>query len=1014
VLDFGFHPRSLPKFRRLFQVQSFLSKLLARLRIVSVLGQFCFLISLQAQGLSPQEAAKRMTLPEGFEVNVFASEPEIRQPVASCWDHKGRLWVIEYLQYPVPEGLKPLTVDVYLRTEYDRIPEPPPRGPRGKDRIKILEDTDGDGKADKVTTFLEGLNLASAIAVGYDGVFVGQAPYLLHYSDKNHDDKPDGDPEVLLKGFGLQDAHAVVNSLAWGPDGWLYGAQGSTVTARIQGVEFQQGIWRYHFPTKRFELFAEGGGNTWGLDFDKSGQAFGSSNGGFITFHMTQGGNYWKGFSKHGPLHNPYSYGYFDCIPYDGSKKGGHVTPGGIFYRGAAFPSEFQDAFIGGNLLSNTVYWHKIKPVGSTYGGSFGGTLIQANDPWFRPIDLLTGPDDAVYVVDWYDKRASHLDPRDNWDKSNGRIYRIAPKGTKPAVKYDLTKESVEQLVARLDQPHPFFARQALEELLFRNDSKIATSLAESLFFETDRNQESKLNRLWALGAMGLHDKTLIMELLKHPSAPIREWTIRFLGNDNLLTRALADKLEDLASDEKSPAVRLQLAASCRRWPTGMMLPILDKLTAHDEDAKDGFIPLTIWWTVQHHFLELPEVMMEWLGGSSVRNRPLVRDTLMPRLARMMTAQANTESWLRLNQLYELGTISEQAVIAKEIEQGASLPASKQLPEAWKKRLGEASESAGTDTPMFRAALKFGQDKAVLRATGLVLNPATPIATRRGLLGGVTASKSENTGTVLEKLLHDPQTPVALTGDVLTALAGVRNDAIAELLLQKYPDWSADLQQKVVATLATRPAWALSLLKAIESGKVQKTQLSSAQAQGIDRLGDKALSARLEQIWGRPLRPTSESRVRRIAEIRGVLPEGDKGAALRGKEVFKKNCATCHQLFGDGMALGPELNGADRGNLDFLLTSIVDPSSQVRGEYQSVQVALKDGRVLHGLLADRSDSVVSVIDAARQITKVPKGEVEEMKVSEVSLMPEGILDKLSDTEIRDLFRYLQSPSPPLP
>ena len=119
-----------------------------------------------------------------------------------------------------------------------------------------------------MTTFIEGLNLASAIAVGYDGVFIGQAPYLLHYVDKNHDDKPDGDPEILLKGFGLQDAHAVVNSLAWGPDGWLYGAQGSTVTARIQGVEFQQGIWRYHYPTKRFELCAEGGGNTWGLDFD--------------------------------------------------------------------------------------------------------------------------------------------------------------------------------------------------------------------------------------------------------------------------------------------------------------------------------------------------------------------------------------------------------------------------------------------------------------------------------------------------------------------------------------------------------------------------------------------------------------------------------------------------------------------------------------------------------------------------------------------------------------------------
>ena len=239
----------------------------------------------------------------------------------------------------------------------------------------------------------------------------------------------------------------------------------------------------------------------------------------------------------------------------------------------------------------------------------------------------------------------------------------------------------------------------------------------------------------------------------------------------------------------------------------------------------------------------------------------------------------------------------------------------------------------------------------------------------------------------------------------------MRNDALADELLARFAEWPADLQQKTVATLATRPAWAKALLGAIATGKVPKAVLTPTQAQGIDRLGDKALSAKLEQVWGRPLRPTSESRVRRIAEIRGILPEGDKGVAERGREVFKKNCATCHQLFGDGMALGPELNGADRGNLDFLLTSIVDPSSQIRGEYQSVQVALKDGRVLHGLLADRSETVVSVIDANRQVTKVPKGEVEEMNVSDVSLMPEAILDKLPDNEIRDLFRYLQSPGP---
>src|SRR6516164_2193593 len=204
-----------------------------------------------AGGFTPEEAVRRMIVPQGFHVEVFAAEPMVRQPVSACFDERGRLWVVEYLQYPNPAGLKPVTVDQYLRTEYDKVPEPPPRGVRGADRIKILEDTDGDGRADKAKVFVEGLNLASGLALGYGGVFVGQAPYLLFYPDRDRDDRPDGDPEVLLSGFGLQDAHATVNSMAWGPDGWLYGAQGSTVTANIRGHEFQQAIWRFHTRDRR-------------------------------------------------------------------------------------------------------------------------------------------------------------------------------------------------------------------------------------------------------------------------------------------------------------------------------------------------------------------------------------------------------------------------------------------------------------------------------------------------------------------------------------------------------------------------------------------------------------------------------------------------------------------------------------------------------------------------------------------------------------------------------------------
>ncbi|HEY1858956.1 MAG TPA: PVC-type heme-binding CxxCH protein [Gemmataceae bacterium] len=198
------------------------------------------------QGFSPEDAVKRMKVPDGFEVKLAACEPDVRQPVSISFDDKGRLWVLQYLQYPTPAGLKPVKVDQFLRTEYDRIPEPPPNGPKGADKLTILEDRKGDGHYTKVKDFVTGLNLASGFALGHGGVYVAQPPYLLFYADKDGDDVPDGDPEVLLSGFGMQDAHAFANSLQWGPDGWLYGAHGSTVTANIRGIEFQQGIWRYH------------------------------------------------------------------------------------------------------------------------------------------------------------------------------------------------------------------------------------------------------------------------------------------------------------------------------------------------------------------------------------------------------------------------------------------------------------------------------------------------------------------------------------------------------------------------------------------------------------------------------------------------------------------------------------------------------------------------------------------------------------------------------------------------
>ncbi|MHC5544663.1 PVC-type heme-binding CxxCH protein, partial [Singulisphaera rosea] len=277
------------------------------------------------------------------------------------------------------------------------------------------------GRADHAKDFLSDLNLASGLAFGHGGVFVAQAPYLLFYPDRNRDDVPDGDPEVLLTGFGMEDAHSVVNSLTWGPDGWLYGLQGSTVTAKIRGIEFQQGVWRYHPKTRRFELFCEGGGNMWGLDFDRHGNLFACTNyGGSVMLHGVQGGYYWKSFGKHGPLHNPYTFGYFDHVAHVGV-RGGHVSVGGFFYDAEGFPESYRGKFLSGDLLDHSAHWHKVERLGSTFKATQEGDLLRGNDTWFAPSDMTLGPVGSVYITDWHDKRTAHPDPDADWDRSNGR-----------------------------------------------------------------------------------------------------------------------------------------------------------------------------------------------------------------------------------------------------------------------------------------------------------------------------------------------------------------------------------------------------------------------------------------------------------------------------------------------------------------------------------------------------------------------------------------------------------------
>ncbi|MFM8479203.1 MAG: PVC-type heme-binding CxxCH protein, partial [Planctomycetaceae bacterium] len=642
----------------------------------SAAGALCFLLFLlmlsdaRAQGLPAAQAVRQMHLPAGFEVTLTAAEPLVRQPVAIEFDDRGRLWVIQYLQYPNPEGLKRVQVDRYSRTVYDRVPEPPPRGPRGADRITILEDSDGDGRMDAGRDFVSGLNLATGLAFGHGGVFVLQTPYLLFYADRNRDDIPDGDPEVLLSGFGMEDAHSVANSLTWGPDGWLYGCQGSTVTARIRGTEFQQGIWRYHPVSREFELFCEGGGNAWGLDFDRTGRLLYSTNyGGFTLVHGIQGAYYVKSFGKHGALHNPHAYGYFEHAPHE-NFRGGHVTVGGIVYQGHTFPAEYRGRYIAGDLLGHGVYWHHIHRRGSTVSTAHGGELLQSADPWFAPTDVTTGPDGALYITDWHDARTAHPDPDADWDRSNGRIYRIAAAGTAAAAAIDFSRLSGDELRELHQHPNQWYVRRARCELarrMYAQDSPASTAstdrqppvdllplqqkfLATAL---TTADETAALEALWSLNTLEGFTESVALQLLQSPHPGVRFWTLRFIGDRREVSVELAHRLDELAEQEPDVEVLQQLAATAARLPAAVAVPMINANINRDDHNDDPCLPLLWWWAVEKHSVSGREEVLRRFVRPTLWKSQLGRDFLLPRLIRRYAAEGTAAGHDSLLQLLQ-------------------------------------------------------------------------------------------------------------------------------------------------------------------------------------------------------------------------------------------------------------------------------------------------------------------------------------------------------------------------
>ncbi len=988
------------------------------------------------QGYAPKTAAQKMDVADGLQVKLFASEPEVRQPSLVKCDERGRLWVIQYLQYPNPAGLKRAKIDRWSRTVYDRVPEPPPHGPRGADRITILEDTDGDGQADQFKDFVSGLNIATGLAFGHGGVYVLQLPYLLFYPDRNRDDVPDSDPEVLLKGFGMQDTQSVANHLTWGPDGWLYGLNGSTSTCNIRGIEFQQGVWRYHPLTKEFELFAEGGGNIYGLTFDRKGNLFYSSNGGALFWHAVQGGYYRKSFGKHGPLHNLYTYGYFPHVKHSGV-TGGHIVLGGTIYDADAFPETFHRSFIGANFLGHSASWWRVKPRGSTFEAQQVGTLLDSNDTWFSPTDLALGPDGSIYISDFHDQRTAHPDPDAEWNRSNGRVYKIEAQNAKPMLGLDLERLSSAELVDHLTHPNGWYSAQARRILAHRRDISVHADLRRRIAQATD--EDSALQHLWALHVSGgLRDGVAVDLLNLTVPEYVRAWTIRLLGDRREVIPEHAKQLISLARTDPSVVVRSQLAASAKRFPGNVALPILAALLQRDLDAQDPHIPLLIWWALESKALpDIFESVVELFTKPGMWNTSMKRDNAQ-RLVRRYAAEGTTKGYDAALKLAGAAPARHLEAVVQALDQGLAergatlaglgqgglfeeVAAVKGEPAREPERKYQALTASlrgwirnnwsaePRDLNRTRLAVRAGVEEPYQAVLDVLRDPESREDRLIAMLDLLRdLGRPDCIPAVLKQFDLRHSTTVRL--HTLDVLARFESADVSQRLLDSYPQASSAEKRKIRGILLSRHATARAFLNAVDQSRFPAAAVAVSELRQLALYSDDEIDEQVRKHWGNIRPGTTEEKLAVMRRYRNDLNAGE-GDPRRGHLLFIEHCASCHRLFGEGGTLGTDLTGANRSDQAALLAALVDPSATVRTEYVTYLVRTRSGRTVRGVVEHEDAAGVTLVDSAHQKTRIARGDVTSMEVVPESLMPENLLDRLAPQDLRDLFRYLQQDAP---
>ena len=1001
-------------------------------------------------GLKPEEAAKAMTLPPGFRAQLFAGEPDVQQPVAFALDDRGRLWVAEAYSYPIrqPEG-------------------------QGKDRIVVLEDQDGDGTFDRRTVFVEGLNLVSGLEVGFGGVWVGAAPYLMFIPIADGDaPKPAGEPKILLDGWGYGDTHETMNTFSWGPDGWLYGCHGvfthSVVgkpgTAEDARVKINAGIWRYHPTQHRFEVFAEGTSNPWGLDFNEYGHAIIEACVIPHLWHIVQGAHYTRQAGQH---FNPHLYGNITTIadhahfagktPHGGNGRsdsagGGHAHAGLMVYLGGSWPEKYRGQAFMNNIHGARINMDILEPKGSGYVGKHGADFIFFNDAWSQIVNLQYDQDGSLYLIDWYDKQQCHTRNVGDHDRANGRIFKVVYGETKTTA-VDMTKLNDSQLITEQLKKQEWRVRHARRILQERATAgkvgQLEISFLRSMLGLEKGNfgtitlndpkgvahalesEEAHLRLLWTLHVVGGLREEDGLKLLQSKHPHVRAWTVQLLcenlgesdigrasvaadshSRDDIARKrapspAVLDALVRLARQDESPVVRLYLTSAAQRLAPEQRWDILAALQVRGEDAGDHNLPLLNWYAFE------PLVVADYQ-----RALKLAFDSKLPRTLEFTARRAAS---LNLPNAMNavVATLARATDDERRLAMLTGVTAALQgqrtapLPAGWDRVETNlaASANAAIRSQTQGLSLTFGSASALTAAREMLSDKSAGVESRQRALAALLNVKDAHLPPLLLQLVNEP----ALRAAAIRGLAAFNEPKTPTALLAVYATLPENEKRDVLLTLVSRTAFAQPLLTAIAENRVPVRDLSAEIARQLRGLNQPDLTAQLDKVWG-VTRESPADKLAAKAKYKLLInnPAMPKPDPSRGRALFAQTCAACHTLFGEGGKIGPDITGSNRADLDYLLHNILDPNAEIPNAYRTAMIELKDGRVLAGVANQQDPKVVSVVTPNETLT-LPRSEIKALTMAEMSMMPEGLLTPWSERDVRDLIAYLRSPAQvPLP